>query len=168
MSDDFDASSAAARALGEHVTGEPAPDAGADPGGDPGDDPDPDPDADADDGADDADDDGGSGGSSFGPKAAVLALLTAPERGPTDRTWREYGVGESMALVLDGATDWLLDLVDVDVGDSLGPLGKIGLGVSRLGDDGDDGDDDGATSSTSGSGSDGDDGDLSIDGVGGV
>lgn len=130
MSEGFDAGSAAKRALGETAeVGEGVADIveGS---------------SDQEDGADpipSGDDDRGDGGDGGGwlPASATDAarsLFLAPERGPSASTFSTHGVDASGSLILDGATDWLLDLVDVDnVGDSLGPAGKIGLGLSDLG-----------------------------------
>lgn len=66
----------------------------------------------------------------------VHSLLFAPERGPTQRTFQGVGIDADPALALDGAVDWLLDVVGSDagdeLGDSLGPLGKMATGVGRM------------------------------------
>ena len=96
---------------------------------------------------------GGGGGDpdagDDGYGSLLRSLLLAPERGPTQPTFTDVGVPADPALVLDGVIDWLLDVVDVDDGDvddTLGPIGKIGIGLAgmfrSLSDDGD-GDDDG-------------------------
>ena len=136
--DEFDAEGAASRALGdvadvgdgvnEMVDGDDAADA-----------------IDDGDGSDPTDsDDGGGGVSGVLPASASSALrsmLLAPERGPTRQTFEGAGVDEDKSLMLDGATDWLLDVTDLDdVGETIGPVGKIALGISkRSGDGGDDG-----------------------------
>jgi len=133
--EEFDAGGAAARAMGdvadvgedvaEIVDGD---DGGAPDGG--GSDPTP-----------ASGDAGGSTSSSGvvpgGVKGAVRSLFLAPERGPTQSTFSEAGVDDGGALALDGTTDWLLDVVGVDaVGDTLGPVGKVALGLSQRQDDG--------------------------------
>lgn len=124
--DDWDADAAAARAVGAQADGDLD---GSDHVADAGDD--------AGDSSSDGDDgDGGSssGGSSSSRslKGIALAFFTADEHGPRAETWREKGVSENLAHILDGTTDWVLDLVGRDPGDSLGPAGKIGLGLSGI------------------------------------
>lgn len=122
--DDFDPSAAAARAVGdladEDVGGDaPTPDStSTEESGSP-DDEDSGPDSDSD---------------SKGMLATViLPLFLASERGPTSSTFQNHDIGEGLSLILDGFTDYLLDLAGRDdVGDNLGPAGKIGLGMSRL------------------------------------
>jgi hypothetical protein len=83
-------------------------------------------------GSSDAGDDGDDAGSAGGLKQGILLLFVADPRGPSDSTFRSRGVGQGLANILDGVTDWLLSLVGKDPGDSLGPAGKIGLGLSQL------------------------------------
>jgi len=77
--------------------------------------------------------------------AYVMPLFTAPTRGPTASTFEEYDVGKPWARILDGVSDYVLDLVDRDPGDSLGPIGKIGLGFTSF--ETDQGDNDSSSSS---------------------
>jgi hypothetical protein len=62
----------------------------------------------------------------------LAPLLTAPERGPTARTIAERGVDPEIAVMLDGLIDYALDLVDVEMGDNLGPAGKVAIGLSAV------------------------------------
>lgn len=114
---EFDASDAARRALGtlddnpeQAVDVDPATDTGGEGGGSPP-------------------DSGGSG-------SPLHSLLFAPERGPTQPVIASKGIGDDIALVLDGTTDWVLDVIGGDkadeLGNSLGPLGKITLGFGGL------------------------------------
>ncbi|QCC47435.1 hypothetical protein DV707_07040 [Halobellus limi] len=59
-------------------------------------------------------------------------LLTADEHGPRAETLRESGLEDGMEHVGDGLLDWILDVVDVELGDTLGPLGKMGRGISQM------------------------------------
>lgn len=146
--EEFDASALAAVAEGRDVGS--APEGGSDPA----------PEADVDgDGSSDADD---SGPPSKGRLAGfVLPLFIAGEAGPSASRFEERGVSQALANVLDGVTDYLLDLVGKDPGDSLGPAGKIGIGLSQM-----DGLDlgGGSTSSSSSSDDDGEGGDPLGDG----
>jgi hypothetical protein len=68
-------------------------------------------------------------------KALLITLVAAPERGPTHRTFSEQlDVDEGAAHILDGIVDIVLDVVDVgeEIGETVGPAGKIAVGVSRL------------------------------------
>lgn len=76
-----------------------------------------------------------------GVRGALGSLFVAPERGPTADTIGERGMGDGGSLILDGVTDWVLDLIGRDPGDTLGPAGKIGLGYSMLVDSSGDSDD---------------------------
>lgn len=150
MSDDeFDAGAAAQRAMGDVAdvgedVAEMVDDAGDAAEAAAGSDPAPD--------GDSGGGDGGDGGDSSGVvpasvTGAVRSLFLAPERGPSQQTFAEAGVDEGGSLVLDGTTDWLLDVVDVDdVGDTLGPAGKVALGMSKRRDVGDGGGGDGGGS----------------------
>lgn len=143
MSDEFDAAGAAAKAMGE--TSEAAADAAGD----------------AADAAVDVVDDAGGEGASDAPdtRSVLRSLLFAPERGPTQRTFVAHGVDPEPALALDGVVDWVLDVVPSDggddLGDSLGPLGKIVMGVGAMfTGGGDGGGDDGAVDDGSDAGGD--------------
>jgi len=131
MSDDeFDPSAAAARAVGDLAD----EDVG---GGTGGGDPDPASTASDEGGSpeslDDSDSTEGDGGGAAGVLASfVVPLFVADERGPSSSTFQDFDVPEGLSLILDGLTDYVLDLAGKDVGDSLGPAGKIGLGYSRL------------------------------------
>jgi len=133
MSEEWDAGEAAARAVGDladdsdpEPSGGPSPDGGDTAVGDPSPD--------------------GSAGTTSTARSALASLFTADERGPTAETFQRYDVDPGVALIGDGVTDWLLDVAGQDVGDSLGPAGKMALGVSRLGpaEHADDGGDDDA------------------------
>jgi hypothetical protein len=66
----------------------------------------------------------------------LLVLVAADERGPSARTIQQkLDVDEGPAYIVDGLTDLVLEIVDADVGDSVGPLGKMAVGFSRMGDD---------------------------------
>jgi hypothetical protein len=68
----------------------------------------------------------------------LLVLVAADERGPTARTiQRKLDVDEGPAYLVDGLTDLVLEIVDADVGDSVGPLGKMAVGFSRMRDQAD-------------------------------
>lgn len=59
-------------------------------------------------------------------------LLTADEHGPRAGTLREAGIENGAEHIGDGLTDWILEVVDVELGDTLGPLGKMARGVSQM------------------------------------
>lgn len=141
MSDGFDASEAAGRAVGDLADGSI--------------------DADVDAATDESDDDDGSDPTSSTSLTHYLTpLVFAPERGPTTSTFCGHGCSRSIGQILDGITDYILDLLDRDPGDNIGPLGKIGLGISNFGadrsstsdDDGDDGADGSAAPTAGGAG----------------
>lgn len=141
MSDGFDASAAAGRAVGDLADGSI--------------------DADVDAATAESDDDVGDGGGSDPTSSTSLThyltpLVFAPERGPTTSTFCENGCSRSIGQILDGITDYILDLLDRDPGDNIGPLGKIGLGISNIGGDrsstSDDDGDDGSAAPTAGGG----------------
>jgi hypothetical protein len=120
VSDEFDAAGAAAKAMGD------TSDAAADAAGD------------ATDAAVDVVDDAAGEGASKAPdtRSVLQSLLFAPERGPTQHTFVAHGVSPEPALALDGVVDWVLDVAPTDagdeLGDSLGPLGKITMGVGAM------------------------------------
>jgi len=129
--DDFDPTVAASLASGDE------PDAGADMGADPQTST-PNPGGDSDEDVVDV----GSIATAY-----LAPLLTAPERGPTASTLQERGLDERSAQLLDGVIDYILEVAGIEVGDHLGPAGKIALalGTARdraTGDDQDDVDDD--------------------------
>jgi hypothetical protein len=87
--------------------------------------------------------------------ALMVTLIAADERGPTAPTFQErLDVDEGVAQILDGVIDIVLDVVDVgeQLGDTIGPLAKIGIGVSRLSGNGVDGADQEASDDVSASG----------------
>lgn len=69
----------------------------------------------------------------FGALAAtyLVPLLTAEERGPTAGTLEQRGIDHQYAVILDGGIDYALEVVDIDLGDNLGPLGKVAIGLSQ-------------------------------------
>jgi len=126
--DEFDPSAAAARAVGDFAD----EDVG---GGTGGGDPDPASTASDEGGSPESPDDSDSADDSDASGLAatfLLPLFLADERGPTSSTFRDHDVPEGLSLMLDGLTDYILDLAGRDVGDSLGPAGKMSLGYSRL------------------------------------
>ncbi|MFC3476117.1 hypothetical protein [Halobacterium litoreum] len=137
--DEFDPATAAARATGDLVDtdADDLEDVPDDAGAGDGADPTPDPDTDGDDSG------GESTTSSAGSAGAVatflLPLFVADEAGPTASTLRdEVGVGHTTAHLLDGGLDYVLHFSDTlgdQLGDSLGPAGKLGRGLSPLLDD---------------------------------
>jgi len=69
-----------------------------------------------------------------GVAGVATTLVAADERGPTAPTLEErLDLDEGTAHIVDAVTDIVLDVVDADVGDTVGPLGKLALGISRLG-----------------------------------
>jgi hypothetical protein len=114
-SEDFNAEAVAARAAGEF------PDAGDDSDG---------PDSES---VDDAGDEELDVADTVA--TILLVLVAADERGPTAPTIQQkLDVDQGVAMIVDGATDIVLEIVDTDVGDTVGPMGKIAVGVSRMGD----------------------------------
>jgi hypothetical protein len=146
MSEDgFDASTAAARAVGEVA------DTDADDLEDVPETTDEDPaEPDVDDGADPSNSGSDDGADEGGVAVFVLPLFTASEAGPTAPTLREEaGLGERAALFVDGLLDYGLHFSDRladELQDSLGPVGKWGRAASGFLEDdaAGDGDRDGA------------------------
>lgn len=136
MSGEFDPEAAAAAATGETVV-EDADDS-------------------TDDGADDSTD--ADDAIALGTVAASVLgpLLTAPERGPSADTLVERGIDPQIAAVLDGVIDYILELVGLDVGDTLGPAGKIAVGLSQARTAGGSGSADSQQETTGGGGGGGD------------
>jgi len=118
MSDEFDPQAAARAAAGETAGGGAPSPGGRDQAS-----------ADADVDEDQGDEEESS---AMGMGALLLPLFLAPERGPTAQTFNDYGVDGGISMILDGITDYVLDLLGKDVEDNLGPAGKIGLGVTQL------------------------------------